>query len=384
MLLALSVRMRVLIAIVAAMVAAAVIFAVTASYALIETVSGWVVPEGGLIRVTARQGGVIQTLNIVEGAMITAGQPLAVLRLSQDSGRGDSGTAIADYLQVELESARAQSDAERERLAAQQQNLHIQRQAMQQELDASRGRVAAVQERLQLLRNNSDRVRIIAERGYASNKSGEDSEMNVLMTEQEMVGVRTSIMALEREIQDMDAQLQALPFQIRAADAQARASRAALERQGTQLAVANTYRATAPLDGRVVAVPVARGQTLDAQAAVAVIQRRRIAPASRTVRAIARRGFYPSGTRGPPDVSGIPLSEIRHRQGRNHQRVPHRSGPDRGLGPRPATVGTRLPRDRRPVVRGGVGLWSGHARATRHVAVGGHRAGPPHAGRMAA
>ncbi len=270
-LLSLSVRMRVLIAIVAAIVTAAVIFAVTASYARIETVSGWVVPEGGLIRVTARQGGVIETLDVAEGAMVTAGQPLAVLRLSQDTGHGDSGTAIADYLQVELESARAQAAAERERLMAQQQNLHIQRQAMQQELVASRGRVAAVDERLDLLRTNSDRVKTIAERGYASSKSVEDSEMNVLLTEQEMVGVRTSIMALERQIQDIDAQLQALPFQIRAADAQARASEAALERQGTQLAVANTYRATAPLDGRVVAVPVARGQTLDAQAAVAVI-----------------------------------------------------------------------------------------------------------------
>lgn len=270
-LLSLSVRMRVLIALATVVVVLATVFAALASYSRIETVSGRVVPEGGLIRITARQGGTVERLNVTEGDRVAAGQSLAALRLSQDTDSGDSGSAIADYLKIELEAARAQADAEREQLQAQQQNLERQRAAMRQELEASRGRIAAVSERLDLLRNNVGRVKAIAERGFASSRSVEESEMALLLAEQELVDVRTGIMVMERQIEDMDAQLRTLPFSIRAAEAQARASQAMLERQGTELEVLNTYHATATVDGRVVAVPVSRGQSLDPQTAIAIV-----------------------------------------------------------------------------------------------------------------
>lgn len=270
-LLSLSVRTRILVASAAVVIALALGFAALASYARIETVPGWVVPEGGLIRVTARQGGTVERLDVTEGQRVAVGQSLAVLRLSQDTDSGDAGAAIADYLRIELEAARAQADAEQERLLVQRRNLERQRTAMRQELEAGAGRLAAATERLELLRNNVERVKAIAERGFASNRSVEESEMALLTAEQELVDVRTGIMVMERQIEEMDAQLRSIPFSIRAAEAQARASEAALERQGTELEVLNTYHATAPFDGRVVAVPVARGQSLDPQTAIAVI-----------------------------------------------------------------------------------------------------------------
>ena len=270
-LLSLSVRMRVLIAILTCIIIGAVLFATMATYSRIESVSGWVVPEGGLIRITARQGGTLEELNVAEGDAVKVGQSLAVMRLSQDNDHGNTGTAIAEYLDIELQAARAQAEAERERLLAQQQSLQVQRNAMQHELDSSSERIETVTERLELMRTNLGRVKTIAERGFASNKSVEDSEMSVLMTEQELVDARTGIMVMERQIKDLDAQLQTLPFSIRAADAQARASQAALERQSTELAVMNTYNATATVNGRVVAVPVSRGQTLNPQEVVAIL-----------------------------------------------------------------------------------------------------------------
>ncbi|VDS09594.1 Colicin V secretion protein CvaA [Paracoccus haematequi] len=269
--LALPMRMRVLIVLAALIVTGALIFAATASYSRIETVSGWVVPEGGLIRITARQGGVLERLDVAEGDEVAAGQSLAELRLSQDLDGGDAGTAIADYLGIELSASRAQAEAERERLEAQQRNLRLQRAAMQREMDAGNGRIDAITQRLNLMRANSDRMKEISSRGFGSNKQIEESEVNVLLAEQELVDARTAMMTMARQIGDIDAQLQALPFSISAAEAQARASQAALERQGTELAVMNTYHATASVAGRVVAVPVSVGQTLDAQTAIAVI-----------------------------------------------------------------------------------------------------------------
>src|SRR5688572_30300605 len=83
-----SVRLRIFAFLAMGIVAAGVLFVATATYARMESVSGWVVPEGGLIRVTARQGGVIEEIRISEGREVIAGEALAVLRLSTDLGDG--------------------------------------------------------------------------------------------------------------------------------------------------------------------------------------------------------------------------------------------------------------------------------------------------------
>ncbi|TWI36034.1 HlyD family secretion protein [Paracoccus sulfuroxidans] len=267
----LSMRNHVLVVLAVVVVCAAVIFALKASYSRIEQVSGWVVPEAGLIRVTARQGGTIENLTVAEGDQVKAGQSLAVLRLSSDTDTGDAGDVIQTLLGAELEAARAQSEAERERLRAQQQNLTSQREAMRRELEASRGRITTMTERLRLVEANTERVKTIAGRGFASSKAVEEAEMGVLAARQELVDVRTGVMMLERQVEDIDAQLHAIPFSIRAAEAQARASEAALERQSTEVAVMNTYHAGATIEGKVVAVPVLRGQTLSPQSVIAVI-----------------------------------------------------------------------------------------------------------------
>ncbi|HZH02515.1 MAG TPA: hypothetical protein VEY30_01945 [Myxococcaceae bacterium] len=45
-------------------VTAGAAFASAASYARKETVPGWIVPQGGMVRVTARQGGLLETVAV--------------------------------------------------------------------------------------------------------------------------------------------------------------------------------------------------------------------------------------------------------------------------------------------------------------------------------
>lgn len=267
----LSMRMRILIVLAVVIVVGATLFATQASYARIETVSGWVVPEGGLIRVTARQGGVIETLSVSEGDEVAAGQSLAKLRLSTDLDEGSAGQAIEDQILAQSRAMQAQAEAEREKLLAEQASLETQKAAMTRELEQSRTRIETTTQRLALIEANAERVRKVADRGYASTKAVEEGEMAVLATRQELVDVRSSVLAMERQISDIDAQLRILPMSIRAADAQASASQAQLAQQGTQNAIQNTYNAGATVAGRVVAVPVARGQTISPQAVIAVV-----------------------------------------------------------------------------------------------------------------
>lgn len=269
--LSLSMRMRALIILAVVVVAGAAIFAATATYARMETVVGWVVPEGGLIRVTAQQGGIIEKLSVAEGDQVAAGEALAELRLSTDLEDGSAGLALQKQLKNQIEAVRAQAEAEREKLQAQEVSLKAQRDGMLRELDQSRARVESMAERLALIEADAKRVRKIADRGYASKKNVEESAMAVLSAQQELDALRSSVMATERQIGDVEAQLKTLPLSIRAAEAQARASEAQLAQQGTELAVRDVYRAGATVAGRVVAVPVSRGQTVPPQSVIAVL-----------------------------------------------------------------------------------------------------------------
>ena len=269
--LSLSMRMRALIILAVVVVAGAAIFAATATYARMETVVGWVVPEGGLIRVTAQQGGIIEKLSVAEGDQVAAGEALAELRLSTDLEDGSAGLAPQKQLKNQIEAVRAQAEAEREKLQAQEVSLKAQRDGMLRELDQSRARVESMAERLALIEADAKRVRKIADRGYASKKNVEESAMAVLSAQQELDALRSSVMATERQIGDVEAQLKTLPLSIRAAEAQARASEAQLAQQGTELAVRDVYRAGATVAGRVVAVPVSRGQTVPPQSVIAVL-----------------------------------------------------------------------------------------------------------------
>ncbi|MFV0493129.1 MAG: HlyD family efflux transporter periplasmic adaptor subunit [Pseudorhodobacter sp.] len=269
--LSLSMRMRVLIGLAVVVVIATAAFATTATYARMETVVGWVVPEGGLIRVTAQQGGVIESLSVAEGDEVATGEPLAELRLSTDLEGGNAGQALQAQLRNQVEAVRTQAEAEREKLLAQEVSLQVEREAMLRELKQNRARVEAMAERLTLIEASAVRVRKIADRGYASRQSVDESEMSVLSAQQELDALRSSVMATEREIGNVDAQLRALPLSIRAVEAQTRASEAQLAQQETELAVQDIYRAGATVAGRVVAVPVSRGQTVPPQSVIAVI-----------------------------------------------------------------------------------------------------------------
>lgn len=267
----LSLRMRVLIWLGAAVILGAGAFLATASYARMERVVGWIVPEGGMIRVTARQGGIVEGLGAAEGDRVAAGATLATLRLSTETGEGDSGAALARHLDAQLDATRAEAAARREKLIAEERQLADQREALLRERDESRERLAAMTARLDLVRQNTERVQGIAARGFASARSAEEAEISSLIAQQDAAEIRLGVLALDRQLAEIDARLDALPLDIRAADAQASASEALLARQRTEMAVQSTYRAAATLPGRVVALPVAAGQSVPAGAVVAVL-----------------------------------------------------------------------------------------------------------------
>src|SRR5688500_16685805 len=84
-------------------------------------VTGWVVPQGGLVQVFARQPGLVTDVMVAEGAHVTKGDRLVVISTEQESASlGATGAQVARQLAMRKESL-LEEKKNAERLFEQQQ-----------------------------------------------------------------------------------------------------------------------------------------------------------------------------------------------------------------------------------------------------------------------
>ncbi len=100
------------------LVLAAALFAGFASYARTATLSGWLIPDKGLIRAAAPATGLIQSVLVSEGEVVPQGRRLAEIALSAETKEGNAGESHARSLQEETMALKAHKAAAVARLNA--------------------------------------------------------------------------------------------------------------------------------------------------------------------------------------------------------------------------------------------------------------------------
>ena len=118
----------------AAIVVAAAGLAATSSYARKASVTGWLVPDQGVIRVPTYATGLLQTLHVKEGDVVEKGTRVAEISVSTEMASGNLGDVIARGLTAETEAARTRAAAALERLEAEDKQLLARIKALGKEL----------------------------------------------------------------------------------------------------------------------------------------------------------------------------------------------------------------------------------------------------------
>jgi len=254
-----------------AIIVAAFAFAATASYARKETVTGWLSPSSGLIRLEARQGGIVETIHVREGDMVLAGQPIATVRLSHALVGGDSFTALSRALQSQTEAAASRARSAQAAFDAERVQLTTRREAILRELTEVRRRATLQADRVRLSRGEVERAETLAAQGYMPRRELETRQAALLSMEQEQAELAGTVLSYEREIGEVTARLSAIPIDRQTAEAEAAAAIAGLEQQKTQTEAQSSYIVVATVNGRIAALPVRTGQGVPMGAAVAVI-----------------------------------------------------------------------------------------------------------------
>jgi membrane fusion protein len=269
--LAMPPRLAVLGALLVGVVTLAAAFAATASYARKETVVGWLTPEAGLVRATAQRGGIATEVLAEEGAIVAAGTPLAVMRLSADTAAGDAGEALLQALTAQTEAAGARARAAVASLVAEGERLTGERAALVSELAAIADQIGFQEQRVRLTVAETARGEEMVARGVLPRAELDHRRAAELEARQNLASLRGTMTSLRRDIAALDARVHAIPIDRAAAEADAAAARAALEERVTQARVADQYVVVSPIAGRVAAIPVQLGQSLSPGETVAVL-----------------------------------------------------------------------------------------------------------------
>ncbi len=266
-----SVSFRLLAVLVCLIMVIGALFVSTASYARRETVVGWLVPEAGLIRLPARQGGVVAALHVGEGQIVRAGQPIATLTLSSELDSGDSFAAVSRSLASQKAAVIAQTAAAQAALEAERRQMIARREALGRELAESVRRQDLQTQRLDLARAEVTRAETIAAQGYLPRRELDARRSAALAMEQEAVEAATQVLAYQRQIEEVDARLQAIPLDLAVSEAENASAGAGIDQQVTRAATESVYMVVATVSGRVAVLPVRVGQTVTPGAAVAVL-----------------------------------------------------------------------------------------------------------------
>lgn len=252
-------------------VAVVALFAGLSTYSRKETVSGFLTPPAGLIRVAARQGGVIERLHVAEGDIVSQGQIIATMRLSEVTAGGDTYLAASRNLQIQREAALEQGRLSLEDLRAERAQLADRRRGLTEEMDQARLRGDLQRQRLQLAQAEVQRAETVAAQGFLPGRELELRRSSALQAEQTLSEITAIELGLRRQIREVNAQLAELPRREQQAHAQARTEEADLNQRATTQESQATYLVVAPLSGRIAALPGLSGRTLSTGGVVGVI-----------------------------------------------------------------------------------------------------------------
>lgn len=253
----------VIVAVFALILIAAGLFLTSQNYARKESVAGYLMPDAGVVRVFADQGGVLDQLLVTDGQKVTKGEPLARVKLERLSSAGVSSqqeilasvTRELTAITARLEETNLQLLHERNKLAERLNGLRSEEAALNEEEAILKARIALAEKQYQAATD-------LAENGYAAERLVDERQAAVLVAKQAHSTIKRQIIATQNSIMETASTLEGLSFQFEEQRAGLRSRKETLLQQQSNLQQVRGYTLTASVDGTISGILASEGKTL--------------------------------------------------------------------------------------------------------------------------
>lgn len=231
-------------------------------------VSGYLVPDRGVLRVNAPQTATVLSRLVSEGQQVRQGDVLFVLALDSAS---QTPEGIAQNLSARQQSLQGTAEQQQRLLETQQRALSQRRSGLQRELGQLQAENALHAERLALAGEALARLEALKNDQFISTAQ-------VQTKREELLGLRAQAQALERQreglqrdLEAVEAQARELPLRSQVLQGEISRDLAALQQQGLETEGRRRLVLRAPSDGMVSTLQAEAGQSVNGGAPLASV-----------------------------------------------------------------------------------------------------------------
>jgi len=257
----LSIKLTVLILVTAAV--AIVLFVFSAEYSRKETVRGFLMPNKGVIKSFARQGGTIENLWVKEGDKVAKGQSLATIIVQQNNSSGvDLSIQLTEQLNAQAALLNDEISQHKTLQTQELLNLQTQKTALQNEKIALEDQLVLANQKLTLLNQQQLEFNQLNKNGYLSKLDKDRQQQTLLEAKQEKQNFARLLLQQQNELSKTAFNITNVPQQYILRINNLKRQQVDLQRQLAQVASNYKYTITASNNGIVTGIQVVEGETL--------------------------------------------------------------------------------------------------------------------------
>jgi len=242
-------------------VSAVLVYLICGEYTRKEHVSGYLVPDKGVIKIIPTQGGVYSKILVKNSDKVEKGSPLAIVNAQYTT---DGGENVELLLLKELQLERSNIDA-RIALEYKRQDSEILRfsarlEGLERELEQLRQQETLQGKRLVLAQQLRKSYQDLLDKSFISDIEYEEQYEKVLDYEQEQSAFARQIIVKSNELTKTQHELKFIPLSTEERVAALESEKSALRRRITEISGRESYVLTAPAKGRVATLRMSPGQ----------------------------------------------------------------------------------------------------------------------------
>jgi membrane fusion protein len=227
------------------------------------TVSGYVTVTNGDVRVFPQAAGTVEALLVREGDLVTAGTPLFILLTSRNDGLStDSNRQLLREILSEKSALESRSQFQLERHSVEFRSLQQSLQAAESSRSALGRQQQLSAQKFAVVQRNLERARRLHRAGHLSARDLDALEIEALDIALAGETIRMRIAEVVGQVKKIQSQLIQIEIQRGTHEAEIAESASRLEQRLVVARAGLEQSVVAPVDGRVSALHVTRGQTV--------------------------------------------------------------------------------------------------------------------------
>jgi membrane fusion protein len=223
-------------------------------------VTGYLVPDQGLLKIYTQQTGAVIILRAKEGQEVKKGELLAVISTERASQQGSTQLEIAKQLGVREESLTGEKSKLHQLYTEQADSAQKRLAQLHKERDQIDRAISAQDKRVKLAEMVVDRNVQLFKENYVSELSVEEKRASLIDQQSRMSDLLRSKIASERDTTALQAELNNLPLRERNDVAALNRSIAEIKSTGIENEARRESYVLAPQDGMVTAVHIDQGR----------------------------------------------------------------------------------------------------------------------------